>query len=252
MRFSLATNGVLLDEAAVRFISETRRCDRITISLDGSQEIHDSMRGAGAFNFAWQAIARCRDAGIKIVPKLTIGTHNFRFLDEIFDFFFRKNSLPPITINIGWKLNSRCDGVLPQEYFGMVRCKLEELAQKYPENMLKEGALKSFSHWREVETGIIAGGINRACGGVFTRLTIMENGDIKPCTQHYEILGNISRDSLQKIWYESPVLKAMREEFGTALSSYPNCKNCRYIKHCIGVCPLTPEFCSGNFNGINQ
>ena len=80
MRFSLATNGVLLDAAAVNFISETKRCDRVIISLDGTREIHDSMRGFGTFDSAWRAIERCRQAGIKVVPKLTIGKHKFNFI----------------------------------------------------------------------------------------------------------------------------------------------------------------------------
>ena len=247
MRFSLATNGVLLDAAAVNFISETKRCDRVIISLDGTREIHDSMRGFGTFDSAWCAIKRCREAGIKVVPKLTIGKHNFNFLEEIFDFFFHQNSLPPITINIGWKINSRCDGTLPFDDIVIVRNKIESLAKRYSENMLKEGALKSFLHWHDVESGIIDGGRDYSCGGVFTRLTIMENGDIKPCTQHNEVLGNITRDALQKVWLEAPILKAMRNNFGSSLVRYASCKHCRYINHCTGTCPLTPEFCAGKF-----
>ena len=247
MRFSLATNGVLLDAASVNFISETKRCDRVIISLDGTREMHDSMRGSGTFDAAWRAIERCREAGIKVVPKLTIGKHNFNFLEEIFDFFFHQNSLPPITINIGWKINSRCDGTLPFDDIVIVRNKIESLAEKYSGNMLKEGALKSFLHWRDVESGIIDGGRDYACGGIFTRLTIMENGDIKPCTQHNEVLGNITRDALQKVWLEAPALNTMRNNFGSSLVRYASCKHCRYINRCTGTCPLTPEFCAGKF-----
>jgi SynChlorMet cassette radical SAM/SPASM protein ScmE len=53
MRFSILTNGGLVDDNIAAFLKKTGRCDSIQVSVDGSApETHDSCRGKGSFEAA--------------------------------------------------------------------------------------------------------------------------------------------------------------------------------------------------------
>ena len=56
-RFTLTTNGVLLDEKVIEFAN--RECHNVVLSLDGRKEVHDRYRVDYAGNGSWE----------KIVPK---------------------------------------------------------------------------------------------------------------------------------------------------------------------------------------
>lgn len=50
MRFSLLSNGALIDDDIASFIATTRRCNYVQVSLDGSRpETHDVCRGKGSW-----------------------------------------------------------------------------------------------------------------------------------------------------------------------------------------------------------
>ncbi|HGE70592.1 TPA: radical SAM protein, partial [Candidatus Poribacteria bacterium] len=48
MRFSILSNGTLITDEVAKFLSETKRCDSVQVSIDGSKpESHDIFRGKG-------------------------------------------------------------------------------------------------------------------------------------------------------------------------------------------------------------
>ena len=81
------SNGTLLDEAKIEALGARRTHVRISVSLDGPAELHDRVRGAGAFAAADRAIAGLLRAGVPttvmtvvtrpVLPVLT------RFLAEV-------------------------------------------------------------------------------------------------------------------------------------------------------------------------
>ena len=59
MRFSLLSNGSLIDDGIAAFLAGTRRCDHVQVSVDGSQaETHDACRGNGSFDGAIRGIRK--------------------------------------------------------------------------------------------------------------------------------------------------------------------------------------------------
>jgi SynChlorMet cassette radical SAM/SPASM protein ScmE len=51
MRFTLLSNGALIDDGMAAFIARTGRCDCVQISVDGScAAVHDTCRGKGSFD----------------------------------------------------------------------------------------------------------------------------------------------------------------------------------------------------------
>ncbi|OGR61158.1 MAG: hypothetical protein A2X36_15430 [Elusimicrobia bacterium GWA2_69_24] len=96
---NINTNGTL----AARSIAKIRRADLLSVSLDGPQEVHDRLRGAGTFAKAVQGIAAAKAAGMKVHVMTTLTRHNYRHVGALLelarklDFAWIPNSLfyPP-------------------------------------------------------------------------------------------------------------------------------------------------------------
>jgi radical SAM protein with 4Fe4S-binding SPASM domain len=82
---TLSTNGLLIDDAAADALAalDLRYAG---ISLDGSPDRHDKLRGLrGAFDRTVAAIDRCRARGIKVGVRFTVHALNQDDLDSIID-----------------------------------------------------------------------------------------------------------------------------------------------------------------------
>lgn len=77
----LSTNGTLLP----RRIQAIKRLDKITISLDGPEPIHDAIRGKGSFNQAETAIALAQDHGIPVGLTCVISSHNVDCVEQVLE-----------------------------------------------------------------------------------------------------------------------------------------------------------------------
>jgi MoaA/NifB/PqqE/SkfB family radical SAM enzyme len=71
----LTTNGTLSWDGLA--------LDRVWVSLDGPERIHDSVRGYGVFKRAWQHVQKCR--GRNLLVSTTIGTHNVDGAPELLE-----------------------------------------------------------------------------------------------------------------------------------------------------------------------
>lgn len=82
MHVFLSSNGRFVP----KYIDRLAKVDKISISLDGPEDVHDAVRGEGAFQRAVEAIEACRDKGIKVSLTCTLSSLNTGRLDEVIDF----------------------------------------------------------------------------------------------------------------------------------------------------------------------
>jgi len=91
LRCTLSTNGTLIDERMARRI-HAAGFTYVGISLDGIGEVNDHFRGVpGAFERAMTGFRHCVAVGQRVGLRMTLTRHNFRDLDNIFDFIEREN-----------------------------------------------------------------------------------------------------------------------------------------------------------------
>src|SRR5450830_822012 len=84
MRFSLLSNGTLIDDEIAAFIASTRRCDYVQVSVDGScAKTHDSCRGKGSFDRAIGGIRTLQRHRVNVAVRVTIHHHNVDDLENI-------------------------------------------------------------------------------------------------------------------------------------------------------------------------
>jgi len=90
LRAVLSTNGLLIDqETAARLAG--LGLSYVGVSLDGLAENHDAFRNSpGAFDRTVRAMARAREAGLKVGLRFTLSRRNVADLDGIFDLMARE------------------------------------------------------------------------------------------------------------------------------------------------------------------
>ena len=84
MRFSLLSNGALIDDEIAAFIASTRRCEYVQVSVDGScAKTHDSCRGKGSFDGAIRGIRTLQRHQVNVAVRVTIHQKNVNDLENI-------------------------------------------------------------------------------------------------------------------------------------------------------------------------
>jgi radical SAM protein with 4Fe4S-binding SPASM domain len=72
----------------------------------------------------------------------------------------------------------------------------------------------------------------RSCCAAGTRyITILPNGDVIPCMVLQPVLGNVREQSIKDIWYNSPILKTLRNRDNLK----GKCGRCKYKLTCVGA-----------------
>jgi len=159
---TIATNGILLP---IR-IDEIKRVDRIIISIDGPEEIHDMIRGNGSYQKALRAceVAKSKSIPISIATTLTsLNLNCIKHLLVLANKFKTKVSFQPVTTTIlfGVSPNPLCPSL--DEYrksiIGLMKIKRNS---KVIVNSLE--GLKYLLHWPNKKA------INCVAGKVFFRL----------------------------------------------------------------------------------
>ena len=262
MRFSLLSNGTLINDEIISFIASTKRCNYIQVSIDGSNAItHDSLRGKGSFQKAISGIEILRKYNINIAVRTTIHKHNVRDLEEIARFLLEDIGLPSFSTNTAAYIGScryESDTIqLNIEERSLAMKVILELNKKYNGRIsATAGPLAAANHWLKMEQyrkegkGNIDGrGYLVSCGAVFSKLSIRADGGIVPCNMlsHIE-LGKINKDNLREVWQNHPELKRLRERRDIPLSNFEFCKGCEYIFYCAGGCPAIAYTLTGNDN----
>lgn len=251
MRFTLLSNGTLIDDGIAAFIAHTGRCNYVQISVDGScAAVHDSCRGHGTFNGAVRGIHTLQRHGVNVAVRVTIHRHNVDDLENIAHFLLEELGLTGFGTNSAGYLGT-CrlnadDVMLTIAERQLAMATLLRLAEKYPDRIsASAGPLAEGRGWRRMEEARAQGepafpnrGRLSACGCPNSKIAVRADGVIVPCSMlaHSE-LGRINQDSLAEIWHHSPALNGLRSRQTIPLTGFEFCAGCSYIPYCTGSCP---------------
>lgn len=250
MRFSILSNGGLIDDERARHIAATGRCDYIQISVDGARaEDHDVLRGKGAFAGALRGIAVLQRHHIAVQPRVTIHHHNVHALENIARFLLEELQVKQFSTNAAGYMGACCHNAeevlltIEDRYLAMET--LSRLGQKYPGRITAlAGPLVEARQWQKMEKARLEkappfprGGRLTGCGCSFSMICVRADGVYVPCNllPHIE-LGRIGEDDLLEVWH-SPQLDRLRGRQTIGLDACEFCRGCPYIPYCTGNCP---------------
>jgi SynChlorMet cassette radical SAM/SPASM protein ScmE len=265
MRFSMLSNGTLFNQENARHIKKTGRCDNIQVSIDGScPEVHDKIRGKGAFVRAVRGIKILQEAGLKVSVRVTINRVNLTDLPNTFKLLFEDLKVKSVGTNESFPRGSaHCNikdlDMTPEERREAERICLE-YAEKYPSISAAAGPLAIGRKLKEIKEYIKnppkekprRGGFLRACNIASQKLSILHDGKIVPCTQlPHMVLGQIGVDPIEKVWHESVGLEYLRTRHRIPLGQLEECRDCKYQQYCTGGCPAVGYAVTGKMTGRN-
>ena len=225
MRFSIISNGLLINDEIIEYLKYTKRCDGFQISIDGSNpEEHDICRGKGSFDKALTGLRCLVKHEMPTTVRVTIHKHNFKALDRIAELLLDDIGLPSFSTNsaghMGLCRENKNNVQLTSEEYLEAMFKLLELNKKYDSKIsAAAGPLASIRTWKEMEdakqrekNAFSDCGYLRSCDSIFSKIAILADGTIVPCSQLSHIkLGTINKDSLQDIWLNHSELRRLRE-----------------------------------------
>lgn len=251
MRFSLLSNGALIDDEIAAFLAGSGRCDHVQISVDGSRaETHDICRGRGSFAGAMGGIRTLKGQGGRVAVRVTIHRHNVHDLSAIASLLLEELGLPGFGTNAAGYLGTcrlNADEVLLTiDERSKAMKELIDLSEKYEDRIsATAGPLAEGRLWKKMEEArsqnapaFPRGGRLTGCGCPGHKIAVRSDGAIIPCLMlpHME-LGHINRDSLLEIWQHHPILDQLRQRHKISLKEFEYCSDCSYRSYCTGNCP---------------
>ncbi len=262
MRFSILSNGTLIDRDMARFLASTGRCNQVQVSIDGAIDItHDAFRGKGNFRRAIEGIRTLMEFLVPVTVRVTIHRRNVRELEAIARLLLEEIGLPSFSTNsashMGLCRKNADQTQLTVDERSLAMETLLRLTDRYGERIgATAGPLAEGRMWIEMIEAAREGrqlmegrGFLTGCSGPFQTLAVRADGVIIPCLQlGHMALGRINRDGLVDTWQNHPDLKRLRERSLIPLASFPFCRDCPYAGYCTGNCPAVAYTITGEVN----
>ena len=246
-RFTLTTNGMLLDDEILEFAN--KEMGNLVLSIDGRQEIHDLMRprrgGQGSYEtIVPKFIKAAQSRGqMNYYVRGTYTHNNLDFSEDVkhlAELGFEQISVEPVVAP-------------PSESYAIkeedvpILCEQYDILAKYLLDRRKMGKGVNFFHFMiDLSGGPCAYKRLSGCGSGCEYLAVAPNGDLYPCHQFVGmpdfLMGNV----------DSGVTNTkLRDKFKMCnVYSKEECKSCFAKLYCSGGCAANAYNFTGDINGV--
>jgi MoaA/NifB/PqqE/SkfB family radical SAM enzyme len=231
----LLTNGTLIDAEQALMLSDVG-VTGVQVSIEGPEDVHDRVRGAGSYAASLQGIEHLVRAGMPVTMNATLSAMNVQ----------QFKALIPIASSLGVQRLGFSRLVPSGRGAGLVDAMLsrEQVREAYDSvRSMRTGGVELVSGdplFGQMGTGASpeeAGSAPRGgCAAGVSGLTVLADGTLVPCRRLPVPIGNITSDSVREVWASSPVLEALRDRsryHGAcgACSRWSDCRGCRAIAY---------------------
>ena len=246
-RFTLTTNGVLLNDEVLEFAN--KEMSNIVLSIDGRKEVHDRMRphrgGQGSYDEIvpkFIKVAESRNQTDYYV-RGTFTHHNLDFSKDVLhlaDLGFKQISVEPVVAQ------ETDDYAFKPEDLPILKKEYDDLAVEIIRRR-KEGKGFNFFHFMiDLEGGPCVAKRLSGCGSGTEYLAVTPWGDFYPCHQFVGqeefLLGNV---------YEGITKQCICEEFKQCnVYAKEACRDCFAKFYCSGGCAANAYNFTGKIDGV--
>jgi radical SAM protein with 4Fe4S-binding SPASM domain len=228
----LGSNGLLIDDAVARKLSQSG-VTGISISLDSiDPEIHDSTRSCkGAWERTVAAIQRCRDAGLSVQVNAVVTKKNCGELPALMAYSRRLGAkvFSPFFLVCTGRGEELTD-ISPQQYEKVLSL-IVEAQGTYGDMMIRTRCaptIRRVLYEKKPASPLLKMGTGRClAGSSYCRIT--PEGDVTPCPYMTLPAGNVRKQAFADIWEKSGLFRSLRNP---ALRG--KCKTCEYRLLCGG------------------
>ncbi len=248
-RFTLTTNGVLLDDEVLEFAN--KEMSNVVLSIDGRKEIHDLMRphrgGQGSYDEVvpkYKKVAESRNQ-MDYYVRGTFTRNNLDFAEDVkhlADEGFEQISVEPVVARPEEEYALRMEDV------PAILAEYDKLALEYIRRK-KAGKGFNFFHFMiNLEGGPCVAKRLSGCGSGTEYLAVTPWGDLYPCHQFVGqeefLMGNVE---------EGIIRTDIRDKFKACnVYAKDQCRDCFAKFYCSGGCAANAYNNSGDINGAYE
>jgi len=224
--FAILTNATFIDADIAKRLQQLKP-RYVQISIEGTEQTHDSIRGAGNFKQTLAGLAQLRKVGIYTAISFTAHRRNYKEFPAVVKIARQHKA------NRIWS-----DRLIPQGNGANEYVLTAEETRDFFQLMhdSQKSAQKSwFNRTTEVATQralqfLISGGKPYHCTAGESFLTIQSNGDVLPCRRMPIVVGNVLQTPLLQLYDKTDLFQQLRNP---ELVSQ-GCEGCFYQKLCRG------------------
>ena len=241
-RFTLTTNGVLLNDEIMEFANENM--DNVVLSIDGRKEIHDMMRpfpkGDGSYDLIVPKFIKFADSRNqeKYYVRGTFTHNNLDFSKDVLhlaDLGFKQISVEPVVAK------DTDDYAIREEDLPKLYEEYDNLAKEMVERHGTDREFNFFHFMIDLEGGPCVYKRLSGCGSGTEYLAVTPTGDLYPCHQFVGdtdfLMGNVDTGIKNT---------ELQSEFKSCnVYAKEECRNCFARFYCSGGCAAN----SYNFKG---
>ncbi len=229
----LSTNGYYINK---KIAAEIKECgiDSVQVSIDGPEHVHDDLCGVkGAFKKAMRAVVNLKSAGVDVAIAPTLTRQNInqlQYLTEIALSLDCDLSVKRVVLT-GRGAEQKQLSITSDDY---------KKVYEYADGFNKQNKIHIFMHCDPLKFHLFSKAkkeslknsttIRGGCMAGIGLLYISTQKDIYPCSKLPISCGNLNKKSLDEIWYNSPIMKSLRER----INLKGKCFQCEYANVCGG------------------
>jgi radical SAM protein with 4Fe4S-binding SPASM domain len=225
--FGILTNGTLIDEKSANRIKEVHT-GFVQVSIEGTEDTHDSIRGRGSFQKAVNGLKCLIKAGVPSLISFTANRENFREFESVAK-LGKKLGVSRVwadrMIPYGCGKDMGDTTLTPDETMEFFRI----MAKSGRKSFLSMGSHTEIQMCRALQF-LAGGGTPYSCSAGDTLVTIMHNGEFLPCRRMPIPVGNLKQQSFEDLYYNNEMMKTLRDRNRVS----KGCENCRFQPACRG------------------
>jgi radical SAM protein with 4Fe4S-binding SPASM domain len=242
----LLSNGILIDKERAKILSDLA-VRGVQVSMEGPEEVHETIRGKSSFSSALKGVQHLLDEGVTVTLNVTLSDINA-------DYFMEMVELSSSTgvQRLGFSRlvpSGRGKSLLPnmlrkekvkELYEAIISLKIDGLDIVTGDPVLSQ----MLSMNKKDEGSIPVGGCAAGLSGYHP------SGRNNHALQELDIpIGNIRKDSLREVWATSEVLLKLRDKKSykgrcSSCSRWASCRGCRAIAYAYSCAKGENDFLS--------
>lgn len=233
-RFTVTTNGVLLNEEKINYINENM--DNVVLSIDGRKETNDRMRktinGKGSYDLIIDNYKKfiVKRGNKDYFVRGTYTSNNLDFCEDIIhmrESGFDKISVEPVVAKPDEKY------ALKEEHVEILKKEYEKLAEYFIQSNNDKNKRFQFFHFNiELDGGPCIYKRSIGCGAGTEYVAVTPAGELYPCHQFIGteefIIGNVDEGITNQV-----VVDKFKN---ISVNDKPVCRNCWAKYFCSGGC----------------
>jgi len=222
--YSVLTNGSFIYDNTAKQLAKLKPRE-IQLSIEGSENTHDSIRGKGDYLRTTEAIKLLVKYGIAVVISFTVHQDNYREFDKVarLGYELKVNRVWADRI-IPFGSGSNMQSLTPQqtrEFFGIMK------NARHLNGAFRRSRTEIAMH-RALQF-VISGEHIYNCQAGRSLLALLPNGDLLPCRRMPVKIGNVFEKTITELYLTNQFLNDLRN-----CTHIEGCVQCRFVKQCQG------------------